>query len=122
MSFAEYLMQDKAFLEKRIREQDDYIRYLDDKVISRKISHDTYIGLFDSAFAQRVKFTDALYSIEQRKRLGNERGDLVWNNNKNSVEFKKNPDGRYRIGFDPFDNSNTINNNRVAYPLHYINL
>jgi len=73
VSFTEYLMQDRAFLEKRIKEQDEYLRNLDDRVIRREIDHDRYLDLFNSAFDQKLKFTDSLYLLEKRNRLYSER-------------------------------------------------
>ena len=66
MSFAEYLMQDRDFLQKRINEQDDYINSLP----YRSLTIDRFLELLNSAVCQRIRFKIHLDRLENRRRGG----------------------------------------------------
>ena len=56
MSFAEYLMNDKSFIEKRIKEQDDYLYNIEIRLRVGDIDYNRYTELKESALHQRLVF------------------------------------------------------------------
>lgn len=109
MSFAEYLMQDQDFLEKRIKEQDDYLYDIEIRMRVGNIDYNRYLELKESALHQRLVFIMRRDGIVYS---GDRDGRRVW---------FKNPG--YFIGYDPYlDSPKSGGDKRVAYMLHYINL
>lgn len=94
MSFAEYLMQDRTFIENRIKEQDEYLDNLDVRLMVN-LTIDRYKELASSARHQRRKFAEVMDRI-----IASEQPNNIVKNEGGGV----------------------INSERVEYLPHYINL